>query len=108
MHARTLKPLKLPAVPEAYHVTFGPTTPDGRFTTVGVDDGRHPLQGYVLDWAGGRLDAWHAPSTAEMHPASFALARLQTHPARAGAESPGLVRRPDRGPTDAPRPARVA
>ncbi len=108
LDARTLKPLKLPAVPEADHVTFGPTTPDGRFTTVGVDDGRHPLQGYVLDWAGGRLDAWHAPSTPEIDTASFARAQLETYPARDGAKIPVLVRRPDRCPPDAPCPVVVA
>ena len=32
----------LPKLPEADQVVFGETTPDGRFTTLGVDDGRHP------------------------------------------------------------------
>ena len=50
LDARTLKPIKLPALPEADRVTFGATTPDARYTTVGIDDGRHPMQGYVIDW----------------------------------------------------------
>ncbi len=82
--ARTRRPMKLPALPDADHVSFGATTPDARFTPVGIDDGRHPLQGYVIDWAAGKLDAWHAPSTPEIDTAKFARAVLDTYPARDG------------------------
>ena len=52
LDARTLRPIALPPLPPAVdHVAFGPTTPDGRFTTLGIDDGRHPTQGYVVDWS---------------------------------------------------------
>jgi dipeptidyl aminopeptidase/acylaminoacyl peptidase len=94
--AKTFKALKLPAMPDADHVTFGPTTPDGRYTTVGVDDGCHPLQGYVLDWTTGRLASWHAPSTPEIDTTLFARARLDTYPARDGTKIPVLVRTPDK------------
>lgn len=95
LDARTLRPLKLPAFPDADHVTFGPTTPDARFTTIGVDDGRRPLQAYVLDWTTGRLDVWHAPSTPEIDTSKFARAALEAYPARDGTKVPVLVRRPD-------------
>jgi dipeptidyl aminopeptidase/acylaminoacyl peptidase len=96
LDAKTLKPIKLPAFPDADHVTFGPTTPDARFTTIGVDDGRRPVQGYVVDWTSGRLEAWHAPSTPEIDTAKFARVSLESYPARDGTKIPTLVRRPER------------
>jgi hypothetical protein len=47
LDAKTLKPIRLPPLPEADHIVFGVTTPDARFTTIGVDDGRHPMQGWT-------------------------------------------------------------
>jgi len=95
LDAKTLRPIKLPALPDADHVFFGPTTPDARFTTVGVDDGRRPMQGYVLDWTTGHLEAWHAPSTPEIDTSKFARARLESYAARDGTSIPVLVRRPE-------------
>ena len=95
LDAKTLRPAPLPAFPDADHVYFGETTPDGRFTTIGVDDGRHPLRGMVLDWSTGKLESWHAPSTPEIDTATFARAELETYPARDGTKIPVLVRRPD-------------
>jgi dipeptidyl aminopeptidase/acylaminoacyl peptidase len=95
LDAKTLRPLPLPFIPSGVdHVTFGPTTPDGRFTTVGIDDGRHPVQGYVAEWAAGRLTAWHQPSAPEADVASFARARLETFLARDGTRVPVFVREP--------------
>jgi dipeptidyl aminopeptidase/acylaminoacyl peptidase len=108
LDARTFKRLKLPATPDADHVTFGPTTPDGRFTTVGVDDGRHPLQGYVLDWASGRLEPWRSPSTPEVDTTRFARAQLDSFDTRDGTKIPVLVRRPDKCTTDARCPVVVS
>lgn len=108
LDARTLKPVKLPALPDVDHVVFGPTTPDGRYTTMGVDDGRHPLQGYVLDWTTGRLEAWHAPSTPEVDTTRFARAQIDAYPARDGAKIPVLIRRPDRCTAEALCPVVVS
>jgi protease II len=94
--ARTYRPVALPKLPEADHVFFGPTTPDGRYTTLGVDDGRRPLQAFVLDWAQGRLVRWHAPSTPEIDSTKFARTVLEHYPARDGTKIPVLVRRPER------------
>jgi dipeptidyl aminopeptidase/acylaminoacyl peptidase len=96
LDARTLRPVALPKLPDADHVYFGPSTPDARFTTLGVDDGRHPLQAYALDWRTGRLESWHAPSTPEVDTTSFARATLEVYPARDGTRIPVLVRRPER------------
>jgi dipeptidyl aminopeptidase/acylaminoacyl peptidase len=95
LDAKTFRPITLPAFPDAEHVYFGETTPDGRYTTIGVDDGRHPLQGFALDWTTGTLDPWHAPSTPEIDATKFARVELESYPARDGTKIPVLVRRPD-------------
>jgi dipeptidyl aminopeptidase/acylaminoacyl peptidase len=92
--ARTYRPVALPPIPDADHVYFGETTPDARYTTLGVDDGRSPLRGYVLDWSTGKLEPWHAPSTPEIDTATFARAEATSYPARDGTKIPVLVRRP--------------
>jgi protease II len=107
MDARSYKPINLPKLPDADQVVFGPTTPDGRFTTLGVDDGRHPMQGYVMDWATDKLDAWHVPSTPEVDATKFARARLQSYQAADGTTIPVFVRRPDKCASD-PCPVIVA
>jgi dipeptidyl aminopeptidase/acylaminoacyl peptidase len=93
--AKTLRAIALPTFPPGVdQVTFGPTTPDGRFTTVGIDDGRHPTQGYVVDWTRGQLTAWHQPSTPEVDTTRFARAELESYVARDGTKIPVFVRRP--------------
>jgi dipeptidyl aminopeptidase/acylaminoacyl peptidase len=63
---------------------------------VGVDDGRHPPQGYVLDWGSATLEEWHTPSTPEIDTTRFARAESDFFPARDGTKIPVFVRRPDR------------
>ena len=100
MDAHTYKPIALPKLPEADQVVFGPTTPDGRFITLGVDDGRHPMKGYVLDWTTGKLDAWNVPSTPEVDSTKFARAQLESYKAQDGTSIPAFVRRPDKCSSD--------
>jgi dipeptidyl aminopeptidase/acylaminoacyl peptidase len=100
MDARTYKPVTLPKFPEADQVVFGSTTPDGRFITLGVDDGRNPMKGYVLDWTTGKLDAWNMPSTPEVDTTKFARAQLDSYKAQDGANIPVFVRRPEKCATD--------
>ncbi len=95
LDAKTYRPLKTPVPQDADHVTFGATTPDGRYTTIGVDDGTHPLHSYVLDWTRGKMTAWHSPSTPEIDTTRFARAKLEWIPARDGAKIPVLVRQPE-------------
>jgi dipeptidyl aminopeptidase/acylaminoacyl peptidase len=95
LDAKTLRPIALPPMPaNVDNVAFGPTTPDGRFTTLGIDDGHRPLQGYVIDWAAGRLGEWHAPSTPEVDTTHFARAQIESFVARDGTKIPVLVRQP--------------
>src|SRR6202035_4609963 len=100
LDARTYKALALPRLPEADQVFFGPTTPDGRFTTLGVDDGRHPMQGYVVDWATGKLAQWHVPSTPEVDTTQCARAQLESYKAKDGTGIPVFVRRPAKCASD--------
>ncbi len=98
--AKTYKPLALPSFGDVDHVHFGATTPDARFTTVGVDDGRHPLQAYVIDWTTGKAEKWNAPSTPEVDTTKFVRVQLDTYPARDGTKIPVLVRRPEKCASD--------
>jgi len=94
LDAKTGKPVPLPRLPEADHVRFGATTQNGRFSTLGIDDGRHPMQSYVLDWQTNTLVKWHTPSTPEFDTSTFARAELESYPARDGTAIPVFVRRP--------------
>ena len=96
LDARSGKPLALPRLPDADHVVIGTTTLDARYTTLGVDDGRHPAQAYVLDWQTNTLSRWHTPSTPEVDTEQFARAELLSYPARDGTAIPAFVRRPAR------------
>lgn len=98
MDARTKRPIPLPKLGEADHVNAGPTTPDGRYTTLSVDDGKSPRRALVVDWRTMKTEAWHQPSTPEVATESFAKAELMHYPARDGASIPAWVRRPAKCP----------
>jgi dipeptidyl aminopeptidase/acylaminoacyl peptidase len=100
MDARTFRPIALPKLPEADQVVFGQATPDGRFITLGVDDGRQPMKGYLLDWAMGKVEPWNLPSTPEVDSSKFARAKLDSYKAADGTTIPVFVRRPDKCSTD--------
>lgn len=99
MDARTFAELPLPALPAADHVRFGATTSDGRYTTLSVDTGRAPVSSYVVDWTTGGLAQWHTPSAPELDTSRFAVASLESYPARDGTRIPMFVRRPESCPT---------
>jgi dipeptidyl aminopeptidase/acylaminoacyl peptidase len=97
LDAKTLQPLALPKLPEgADHVYAGTTTADGRFTTIGVETAKAPRTSYVYDWQAGALTRWVVPSAPEVDTSTFAVARLETYPARDGTPIPVFVRRPAR------------
>ncbi|MBI3298486.1 MAG: S9 family peptidase [Elusimicrobia bacterium] len=92
---RTRRDLTVPGLPrDAVHAYWGSTTPDGRFTTLGVDSGAAPLSSYALDWKTGTLTRWHTGSAPEADLARFVPATLETYPARDGTAIPVLVREP--------------
>jgi dipeptidyl aminopeptidase/acylaminoacyl peptidase len=105
LDARSLRELKLPALPPADHTIPLATTRDGRFTTLTLDTSRSPPTSYVLDWTSGKLTQWHAPSTPELDPSTFSEVALESYPARDGAQIPMFVRRPAR--CEAPCPVIV-
>jgi dipeptidyl aminopeptidase/acylaminoacyl peptidase len=92
---RKRKELAVPALPkEAVHVFWGASTPDGRFTAFGVDDGLRPFQSHVLDWKTGKSARWHVGSAPEVDLGGFVPAVLETYPARDGTPIPVFVREP--------------
>jgi dipeptidyl aminopeptidase/acylaminoacyl peptidase len=97
LDARTLAALVLPELPpDADHVYAGTTTPNGRFTTFGVETAKAPRTSYVYDWAKGTLTRWVVPSAPEVDTRAFAAATLETYPSRDGTPIPAFVRRPAR------------
>lgn len=97
LDAATLAPLALPKLPEgADHVYAGSSTPNGRFTTFGVETAKAPRSSYVYDWEKGTLARWVVPSSPEVDTSAFAAATLESYPARDGTPIPALVRRPAR------------
>lgn len=92
--ARTKKPMKLPKLPESDLLSWGSTTPDGRFTVFSVDTGTSPAESWVLEHKTGKSTRWHRPSAPEVDLASFSRATLESYPARDGAQIPIFVRRP--------------
>ena len=97
LDAKTLAPLVLPKLPEgADHVYAGGSTPNGRFTTFGVETAKAPRTSYVYDWEKGTLVRWVVPSAPEVDTSTFAAATLETYPARDGTPIPAFVRRPAR------------
>jgi dipeptidyl aminopeptidase/acylaminoacyl peptidase len=95
LDAKTYRPIRVPAPSDVDHVYLGATTPDGRYTTIGVDDGTHPIHSYVVDWTRAATKAWHTPSTPEVDTTRFGRAKLEFYPARDGAKIPVLVRQPE-------------
>ena len=94
MDSATFADLPLPQLPAADHVSFGATTDNDRYTSLRIDTGRAPPASYVLDWASGQLTQWHVPSVPEVDTTRFAVASLESYPARDGTRIPMVVRRP--------------
>lgn len=98
--AKTYKPIALPKLPDADRVLLGKTSDDGRFTTLGIDDGQRPLSTWVVDWSKNKIEKWLAPSVPEADASRFARAKLETYPARDGTPIPVFVRMPEKCKTE--------
>ena len=104
MDARTLQPLALAVAEDADHVTFGTPSRDGRYVTIGVETSKAPRTSYVFDWDSQTLAQWLVPSAPEVDLSRFAVARLESYPARDGTKIPMFVRYPARCAPGAPPP----
>lgn len=102
LDARTLRPLPFPEFRDADHVYVGAPSRDGRYVTLGVETSRAPRTSYVYDWESGSLTQWALPGAPEVDLAKFAVARLETYPARDGTRIPTFVRYPERCAPEAP------
>ena len=83
-----------PSCPDAVHVSFGAPTWNGRWVTLNVTTAKAPTTSYVFDWQTQKLVQWVMPSTPEIDTSKFAVASLETYPARDGTKIPMFVRRP--------------
>ncbi len=92
--ATTLGELTLPVPQDADSVSVGTMTPDGRYATVGVETAKAPRSSYVFDWQTQTLTPWTLPSAPEIDLSKFAVAKLETYPARDGTKIPMFVRYP--------------
>lgn len=100
LDARTLREIEIPKLPDADRVLLGATTPDGRFTTLGIDDGRNPLSTWAIDWKNRKVAKWLAPSVPELDAPRFARATLESYPAADGTKIPVFIRMPDKCKTE--------
>jgi len=96
LDGQTLKPVSFPEMKDADHVFVGSISRDGRFVTFGVETARSPLAAYVYDWQTGQMTQWIIPSAPEVDTTRFAVARLETYPARDGTKIPMFIRYPAR------------
>lgn len=96
----SFREIAMPKLPEADRILLGATTQNGRFTTLGIDDGQTPLQTWVIDWTSRKLTKWLAPSVPELDSSRFARAKLETYTARDGTKIPVFVRMPEKCATD--------
>jgi dipeptidyl aminopeptidase/acylaminoacyl peptidase len=102
LDAVTLQPAPFPEMKDADHVFAGKATRDGRYVTLGVETSRAPRTSYVYDWETKSLTQWVLPGAPEVDLAKFAVARLESYPARDGAKIPMFVRYPKRCAPEAP------
>jgi dipeptidyl aminopeptidase/acylaminoacyl peptidase len=104
LDARTLEPLPFPEIKDADHVFAGTPSEDGRYVTIGVEGARAPRASYVYDWETKALTQWVLPGAPEVDVSKFAVARLESYPARDGTKIPMFVRYPAGCAPEAPAP----
>ena len=102
LDAATLQPAAFPEMKDADHVYPGTPSRDGRYVTLGVETAKAPRTSYVYDWQTRTLTQWALPSAPEVDLTKFAVARLETYPARDGTKVPMFVRYPPRCAPEAP------
>jgi dipeptidyl aminopeptidase/acylaminoacyl peptidase len=93
LDGKSYRALRVPSFPDAQSVHWGPTTEDGRFSTLSVDDGKGPLTAWVHDWTTGSSVPWITPSSPELDASRFVAPEQDAYPARDGTKIPVFVRR---------------
>lgn len=94
LDAATWKPAEMPKLPPADQYAYGSTTADGRFTVFSVGTATALPQSWVYDWTSKKLTQWVVASAPEVDTTAFAVATLESYPARDGTRIPAFVRRP--------------
>lgn len=94
LDARTLQLLPLPWPAGAEHQGVSAPTPDGERVVLTVARPDAPRESLVYDWRTRRLTRWIVPSAPEVDTTRFAVAKLESYPAKDGTPIPMFVRRP--------------
>jgi len=94
LDAKTLKPVELPKLPAADHVSVSGLSRDGRFVQLSVSGAQIPTTTLVYDWQTKKLATWRVPETPEVDVSKFAKQTIESYPARDGTKIPMVVRRP--------------
>lgn len=100
LDAKTLRPVALPKLPAADHISVAGLTRNGRFAQFVVSGAKLPPTAVVYDWQTRRSTTWRVPETPEVDVSRFADATIEVYPARDGAQIPMVVRRPARCAAD--------
>ncbi len=91
LDAKTLRPLKLPRLPQALHVGWGNTTRDGRRTMVTSETATKPSEAFIYDWKTGTIEKRLEPSMPELDTTDFVQPQLTTYPAQDGVDIPVIL-----------------
>lgn len=100
LDAKTLRPVALPKLPAADHVSVAGLTRNGRFAQFVVSGAKLPHTAVVFDWQTRRSTTWRVPEAPEVDISKFADATVEAYPARDGTKIPMVVRRPARCAAD--------
>jgi dipeptidyl aminopeptidase/acylaminoacyl peptidase len=94
LDAKTLKPLTLPKLPPADHVSVSGITRNGRYAQLVVSGSQLAHTAVAFDWQTKKTATWRVPETPEVDISRFAPAVIEHYPARDSTKIPMVVRRP--------------
>jgi dipeptidyl aminopeptidase/acylaminoacyl peptidase len=94
LDAKSLKPLTLPKLPPADHVSVSGITRNGRYVQLVVSGAQLAHTAVAFDWQTKKTATWRVPEAPEVDISKFAPATIESYPARDGTKIPMVVRRP--------------
>jgi dipeptidyl aminopeptidase/acylaminoacyl peptidase len=94
LDAKSLKPVALPKLPPADHVSVAGVTRNGRIAQLVVSGAQLPPTAVAFNWNTKKMETWRLPETPEVDVSKFAPATIEKYPARDGTQIPMVVRRP--------------